>query len=146
MVPKMTKMLGGPNRWSEHGDKEKNPCTCWVSNPSHWTYSPALYLLSYPSFSMKQKTITVFNSRQSTSFIGNLTQLTWLDTCDAFCFCVCWEAWLPGTPYNLGLMVMECVQLYVLKMPTSRSASSNILERREMIINWAFFVLSWGES
>ena len=37
-------------------------------------------------------------------FIANITQLTWL-ACDAGC------PWLLGTPYNLGLIVMDRVQL-----------------------------------
>lgn len=47
---------------------------------------------------------------------------------------------------NCGLMATLFVQLSVLNMPMSRSASSNILFRKLMIINCAFFVLSWKKS
>lgn len=43
---------------------------------------------------------------------------------------------------SCGLIATLFVQLSVLKIPISRSANSNILFRKLMIINWAFFVLS----
>jgi len=51
---------------------------------------------------------------------ANITQLTWLNVCDASC------PWLASTPNDLGMTVMECVHLWVLNMPTSQSANSNL--------------------
>lgn len=45
--------------------------------------------------------------------------------------------------YFVGVMVIVCVQLWTLKIPTNVSANSNIFARSEIIMNWAFFVLSW---
>jgi hypothetical protein len=59
---------------------------------------------------MEQKIISVWFEMVN-PFTANKTQLTWLNACDAGCICIRWEPWLAGTPYNLGLIVMECVQL-----------------------------------
>ena len=52
-------------------------------------------------------------------------------------------SWVKGPTTNeRGLMATLLVQLSVLYMPTSRSASSNMLFRREMTINCAPWVFS----
>lgn len=60
------------------------------------------------------------------------------------------EGWAcaSATPSNLlailwGSIVTVLEQLNGLKTPTRRSASSNKLSRKLIIMNWAFFVLSW---